>query len=60
MHTGYLNFYTHVVAMIRLFKAKRKQRELAENANGRPPVKKQTAVDLRHNKGLFHSPAMHI
>uniref|UniRef100_A0A2P2KKS5 NEDD8-conjugating enzyme Ubc12 n=1 Tax=Rhizophora mucronata TaxID=61149 RepID=A0A2P2KKS5_RHIMU len=38
--------------MIRLFKVKEKQRELAENANGGPPLKKQTAGELRLHKGL--------
>ncbi|CAN6680282.1 unnamed protein product [Malus baccata var. baccata] len=32
--------------MIRLFKVKEKQRELAENANGASPVKKQSAGEL--------------
>lgn len=32
--------------MIKLFKVKEKQRELAENSNGTPPVKKQSASDL--------------
>lgn len=39
--------------MIRLFKVKEKQRELAESANGKPPVKKQSAGELRLQKGLF-------
>ena len=38
--------------MIRLFKVKEKQRELAENANGGVPFKKQTAGELRLHKGL--------
>jgi ubiquitin-conjugating enzyme E2 M len=39
-------------AMIRLFKVKEKQRELAENANGGVPIKKQSAGELRLHKGL--------
>ncbi|KAK6922763.1 Ubiquitin-conjugating enzyme E2 [Dillenia turbinata] len=39
--------------MIRLFKVKEKQRELAESAVGGAPVKKQTAGELRLNKGWF-------
>ncbi|KAJ6413098.1 hypothetical protein OIU84_005999 [Salix udensis] len=38
--------------MIRLFKVKEKQRELAENANGGVPIKKQTAGELRLNKDI--------
>lgn len=38
--------------MIRLFKVKEKQRELAQNANGGVPVKKQSAGELRLHKGL--------
>lgn len=38
--------------MIRLFKVKEKQKELAENANGGVPIKKQTAGELRLHKGL--------
>ncbi|CAN4095409.1 unnamed protein product [Withania somnifera] len=38
--------------MIKLFKVKEKQRELAENANGKPPVKKQSAGELRLHKGV--------
>lgn len=37
--------------MIRLFKVKEKQRELAENSQGGAPVKKQTAGELRLHKG---------
>lgn len=37
--------------MIKLFKVKEKQRELAENANGKTPVKKQSAGELRLHKG---------
>lgn len=37
--------------MIRLFKVKEKQRELAENANGGAPIKKQSAGELRLHKG---------
>ncbi|KAE8727139.1 NEDD8-conjugating enzyme Ubc12 [Hibiscus syriacus] len=36
--------------MIRLFKVKEKQKELAENANGRSPIRKQTAGELRLHK----------
>lgn len=39
--------------MIKLFKVKEKQKELAENANGKPPGKKQSAGELRLHKG-FH------
>ncbi|XVE87259.1 hypothetical protein DITRI_Ditri18aG0102300 [Diplodiscus trichospermus] len=38
--------------MIRLFKVKEKQRELAENANGGAPIKKQTAGELRLHKDI--------
>ncbi|KAJ6353170.1 hypothetical protein OIU76_002225 [Salix suchowensis] len=38
--------------MIRLFKVKEKQRELAENANGGVPIKKQTAGELRLHKDI--------
>lgn len=37
--------------MIKLFKVKEKQRELAENANGKTPVKKQSAGELRLHRG---------
>ncbi|CAK7339519.1 unnamed protein product [Dovyalis caffra] len=39
-------------AMIRLFKVKEKQRELAENANGGVPIKKQSAGELRLHKDI--------
>lgn len=39
--------------MIKLFKVKEKQRELAENASGGGPVKKQTAGELRLHKGFL-------
>lgn len=39
--------------MIKLFKVKEKQREIAANANGKPPVKKQTAGELRLQKGSY-------
>ncbi|KAK7845180.1 nedd8-conjugating enzyme ubc12 [Quercus suber] len=39
--------------MIKLFKVKEKQRELAENANGKTPVKKQSAGELRLHKGII-------
>ncbi|XP_022739787.1 NEDD8-conjugating enzyme Ubc12 isoform X1 [Durio zibethinus] len=38
--------------MIRLFKVKEKQKELAENANGGAPIKKQTAGELRLHKDI--------
>ncbi|KAL3351581.1 hypothetical protein AABB24_019917 [Solanum stoloniferum] len=38
--------------MIKLFKVKEKQRELAENANGKPPIKKQSAGELRLHKDI--------
>ncbi|XP_047157253.1 NEDD8-conjugating enzyme Ubc12-like isoform X2 [Vigna umbellata] len=38
--------------MIKLFKVKEKQRELAENASGGPPVKKQSAGELRLHKDI--------
>jgi len=37
--------------MIKLFKVKEKQREAAASANGRAPVKKQSAGELRLHKG---------
>ena len=37
--------------MIKLFKVKERQRELAENANGKLPIKKQNAGELRLHKG---------
>lgn len=39
--------------MIKLFKVKEKQREIAENANGKPPVKKQSPGELRLHKGIL-------
>lgn len=39
--------------MIKLFKVKEKQREIAANANGVPPVKKQSAGELRLQKGSY-------
>lgn len=45
-------FYLPEGTMIRLFKVKEKQREAAENANGKGPVKKQTAGELRLNKDI--------
>lgn len=42
--------------MIKLFKVKEKQREIAENANGKTPVKKQSAGELRLHKGLVTHP----
>ncbi|KAA0036519.1 NEDD8-conjugating enzyme Ubc12-like [Cucumis melo var. makuwa] len=41
-----------VGTMIKLFKVKEKQREIAANANGVPPVKKQTAGELRLQKDI--------
>ncbi|KAK4584366.1 hypothetical protein RGQ29_022195 [Quercus rubra] len=38
--------------MIRLFKVKEKQRELAESANGGAPIKKQSAGELRLHKDI--------
>ncbi|KAL9327032.1 hypothetical protein ACSQ67_007677 [Phaseolus vulgaris] len=38
--------------MIKLFKVKEKQREQAENASGGPPVKKQSAGELRLHKDI--------
>ncbi|KAL8112751.1 hypothetical protein AgCh_020166 [Apium graveolens] len=38
--------------MIRLLKVKEKQREAAENSNGKPPVKKQSAGELRLHKDI--------
>lgn len=38
--------------MIKLFKVKEKQRELAENANGKSPIKKQSAGELRLHKDI--------
>ncbi|MBA0618185.1 hypothetical protein Godav_027568 [Gossypium davidsonii] len=49
-----LNFNIYVGVMIRLFKVKEKQRELAENANGGAPTKKQSPGELRLHKGLLH------
>ncbi|EEF52533.1 ubiquitin-conjugating enzyme m, putative [Ricinus communis] len=39
--------------MIRLFKIKEKQNEIAENANGKPLGKKQSAGELRLNKDII-------
>lgn len=55
---GFMLIFKYVIcifagAMIRLFKVKEKQKELAENANGGVPIKKQTAGELRLHKGLF-------
>ncbi|KAH9695994.1 NEDD8-conjugating enzyme Ubc12 [Citrus sinensis] len=38
--------------MIKLFKVKEKQRENAENANGKTPVKKQSAGELRLHRDI--------
>lgn len=48
-----LYVFSLVGTMIKLFKVKEKQREQAENANGKPPVKKQSAGELRLHKGGF-------
>ncbi|KAK2994787.1 hypothetical protein RJ640_021019 [Escallonia rubra] len=40
------------LSMIKLFKVKEKQRELAENSNGKPPVKKQSAGELRLHRDI--------
>ncbi|CAN6563108.1 unnamed protein product [Malus baccata var. baccata] len=45
-------FFTFSGDMIRLFKVKEKQRELAENANGASPVKKQSAGELRLHRDI--------
>lgn len=42
--------------MIKLFKVKEKQRENAENANGKTPVKKQSAGELRLHRGSVIQP----
>lgn len=44
--------------MIRLFKVKEKQKEAAENSNGKPQVKKQSAGELRLHKGIDFVNAM--
>ena len=38
--------------MIKLFSVKQKQKEAADSANGRVPIKKQSAGELRVQKGL--------
>ncbi|KAJ0654846.1 putative ubiquitin-conjugating enzyme/RWD [Helianthus annuus] len=40
------------IITIKLFKVKEKQRELAENTNGKPPAKKQSARELRLHKDI--------
>lgn len=40
--------------MIKLFSVKQKQKEAAESANGRAPVKKQSPGELRVQKGNFY------
>lgn len=42
----------HSDIMIKLFKVKEKQREAAASANGRAPVKKQSAGELRLHKDI--------
>lgn len=39
--------------MIKLFKVNEKQKELAETANGKIPIKKQSTGELRLHKGPF-------
>ncbi|KAL6538017.1 CAAX prenyl protease [Orobanche gracilis] len=39
-----------MATVIKLFKVKEKQREAAENANGKPSGKKQRAGELRFTK----------
>ncbi len=41
------------LTMIKLFSVKQKQKEAAESANGRAPVKKQSAGELRVQKGML-------
>lgn len=48
--------FAFVGTMIKLFKVKEKQRELAENASGKPQVKKQSAGELRLHKGILFFP----
>jgi hypothetical protein len=43
------------LTMIKLFSVKQKQKEAAESANGRVPIKKQSAGELRLQKGLLSS-----
>ena len=38
--------YHNLGKMIKLFKVKEKQKEIAENANGKAPVKKQSAGEF--------------
>lgn len=53
LHSFVICFQYYAVGkMIKLFKVKEKQRELAENANGNIPVKKQSAGELRLHKGF--------
>jgi ubiquitin-conjugating enzyme E2 M len=40
------------LTMIKLFSVKQKQKEAAESANGRAPVKKQSAGELRVQKDI--------
>lgn len=44
--------------MIKLFKVKEKQRENAENANGKTPGKKQSAGELRLHRGSVIQPPL--
>lgn len=57
MYFSFVHFLLTIILsvgiMIKLFKVKEKQKELAENANGKPPGKKQSAGELRLHKG-FH------
>ncbi|PWA54066.1 NEDD8-conjugating enzyme Ubc12 [Artemisia annua] len=45
---------------IRLFKAKEKEREIAENSNGMPPIKKQSLGELRLSKGKVYENAREV
>lgn len=55
LHDLSLDFDIVSGKMIKLFKVKEKQRELAENANGKTRGKKQSAGELRLHKGsTFH------
>lgn len=49
-----LDEFICVGKMIGIFKVKEKQRELSKNSNGKPPGKKQSAGELRLNKGTLH------
>lgn len=51
--SGLIIWLSQAETMIKLFKVKEKQREIAENANGKPPVKKQSPGELRLHKGCL-------